>query len=202
MIAFPGLFREDAVIYKPYVAPDALLSDLEAYKIHISFPINSAVAELRKSKGIAFTKVIPCRGFTLHRWTVAKSHFLCSLTRRNIQINSASTAVLWRPSRVLQPAFLILESFVPVVGLFGVVFIGCLLAGMISVLIELGVPDSTLYSNSPGSERHRELRTGQPLGRGFMFALKGMFSQVFFLSLYFCCVRSRCSLLQAPLLTI
>jgi hypothetical protein len=71
--------------------------------------------------------------------------------------------------------------------------------GIVSILVELRVPDSTLYSNIPGSERNRELRTGKPLGRGFLFALKGMFPS-FFPSFYFCCVccvRSRCNLLQA-----
>jgi hypothetical protein len=92
------------------------------------------------------------------------------------QVSSASTAILWRPSRVLQPAFLILEAFAPVVGLFGVVFVGCMVAGAVSALVELSVPDSALYSHGPGQARTSELRTGKPLGRGFLFALKSAFS--------------------------
>jgi hypothetical protein len=81
LIAFEGLFPAETIVYKPYVTPESLLADLQAYKIHASFPINSAVAELRKSQGIAFTKVIPCRSLILHRWTVAKPQFSRLLTR-------------------------------------------------------------------------------------------------------------------------
>ncbi len=81
LIAFEGLFPAETIVYKPYVTPESLLADLQAYKIHASFPINSAVAELRKSQGIAFTKVIPCRSLILNRWTVAKPQFSRLLTR-------------------------------------------------------------------------------------------------------------------------
>ncbi len=160
-----GLFPENAFIYKPYITPDALLADLQSYKIHIAFPVNSAVSELRKSKGIVVTKVLkPNRNDPIY----------LSLAP-NTQVTSASTAVLWRPQRVFQPAFLIIEAFAPVVGLFGVVFVGCLVSGTVSMLIELTVADSMLFSKKSANERKRELRTGKPLGRGFWFALNSEF---------------------------
>jgi hypothetical protein len=108
-------------------------------------------------------------------------------------VTSASTAVLWRPSKVFQPAFIIIEAFAPVVGLFGVVFFGCLVAGTVSMLIELTVPDSMLFLKSLGNERKRELRTGKPLGRGFWFALNSTF-----LVFWFCSAQSSKYAAQMP----
>ena len=92
---------------------------------------------------------------------------------RSTQLSSASTAVLWRPDRIFNPALLAIEAFLPVLGLFGVLFIGCLVAGVISVAIELNVPDS-MFFETPEVERRNvwnEVRTGKPLGRGFLFSL-------------------------------
>jgi hypothetical protein len=89
------------------------------------------------------------------------------------QLSSASTAVLWRPDKVFNPALLAVQAFLPVLGLFGVLFIGCLVAGVISVAIEISVPNS-MFFETPEVERRNvwnEIRTGKPLGRGFLFSL-------------------------------
>ena len=86
------------------------------------------------------------------------------------QLSSASTAVLWRPGKIFNPALLGIEAFLPVLGLFGVLFIGCLVAGVISVVIELNVPDS-MFFESTIAERRNEIRMGKPLGRSFLFSL-------------------------------
>ncbi len=97
---------------------------------------------------------------------------------------TASTAVLWRPSRCFEPATLVIDAFAPVVGLFGVVFIGCIVAGIVNVVIEIQVPDSMFFVESPGSERAKEVRGGKPLGRGFWFALNSTFQN--------CCIGDIC----------
>ena len=144
-----GFFPEELFAYKEYTDPDQLVSDIQAYKVHLAFPVNSVVSQLRNSKGIVLLK-----------------------------LSSASTAVLWRPARVFQPASLIIEAFAPVVGLFAVVFIGCLLSGVVTVIIELHNPSSMFFVESPGHKRTQEVRDGKPLARGFWFALNSTFSSV------------------------
>jgi hypothetical protein len=142
-----GFFTEDLFDYIQYTDPDELVSDIQAYKIHLAFPVNSVVSRLRNSKGIVLAK-----------------------------LSSASTAVLWRPSRVFQPASLVISAFAPVVGLFAVVFVGCFLFGVVTVIIELRNPRSMFFSESPGHKRAQEVRDGKPLARGFWFALNSTFS--------------------------
>ena len=87
------------------------------------------------------------------------------------QITSVSTAVLWRPSKCFESSALIVEAFAPVAGLFAVVFIGCLLAGAVVVVIEMQRHDSMFFAAEPGSKRAAELRGCEPFGHGFWFAL-------------------------------
>jgi hypothetical protein len=55
--AFKGLFPRSAFSYILYTQVDGLVSDIEAYKIHMAFPVNGALARLRSLKAVAFSKV-------------------------------------------------------------------------------------------------------------------------------------------------
>jgi len=56
-IAFKGLFSRESFVYVPYNKPDKLVSDIQAYNVHIAFPLNGALAKLRALKSAAFKKV-------------------------------------------------------------------------------------------------------------------------------------------------
>ena len=55
--AFKGLFPREAFSYIPYTQVDGLVSGIEAYKIHVAFPVNGALARLRSLKSVALSKV-------------------------------------------------------------------------------------------------------------------------------------------------
>jgi hypothetical protein len=187
-IAFKGLFSRDSFVYVPYNKPDKLVSDIQAYNVHIAFPLNGALAKLRGLKSAAFKKVrsrrlsgifllsfsLPCIAICVHVRAPAQptcSHTPTPIHPKHIQITSVSTAVLWRPSKCFESSALIVEAFAPVAGLFSVVFIGCLLAGAVVVVIELQRHSSLFFAAEPGSKRAEELRGCEPFGHGFWFAL-------------------------------
>jgi hypothetical protein len=113
---------------------------------------------------------------------------------------TVATAVLWRPSKCFDASTLILEAFAPVAGLFGVVFVGCLLAGAVVVVIELKSPSSAFFRQESGGKRIAELRGGSPFGHGFWFAListcfEALISKIFclrFCVFMFCVIFSVC----------
>ena len=185
-IALKGLFPREAFLYVPYTKPNKLVSDILGYNIHIAFPLNGALAQLRGLKSAAFKKVrsrrlsgifllsfsLPCIAICVH--VRAPAQPTCSHTPTPIhskQITSVSTAVLWRPSKCFESSALIVEAFAPVAGLFAVVFIGCLLAGAVVVVIEMQRHDSMFFAAQSGSKRAEELRGCEPFGLGFWFAL-------------------------------
>ena len=116
------------------------------------------------------------------------------------KITTVPTAVLWRPSKCFDASTLTLEAFAPVSGLFGVVFVGRLLAGSVVVVTELKSPSSVFFRQESGGKRIAELRGGSPFGHGFWFALictcfEALISKIFclrFCVFMFCVIFGVC----------
>ncbi len=88
-----------------------------------------------------------------------------------MQVATVPAVVLWRPNKSFDPAIVVIEAFLPVFALFAVVFFGCLVAGLVTVLIEMAVPGSSFFEAEPGSKRSQELRGFKPIGQGFTFSM-------------------------------
>ena len=56
-IALKGLFPKEAFPFLPYTQPDQLGADIQAYKMHMAFPVNGEVAHLLQNKGVIISKV-------------------------------------------------------------------------------------------------------------------------------------------------
>ena len=81
--------------------------------------------------------------------------------------------MLWRPGKCFDTANVVIEAFLPVFGLFGVVFVGCFVAGIVTVFIEMLNPKTVFFEDeeNSASKRKQELRSGKPFGRGFTFSM-------------------------------
>jgi hypothetical protein len=85
------------------------------------------------------------------------------------------TAVLWRPGKCFDTANVVIEAFLPVFGLFGVVLVGCFVAGIVTVFIEVSNPKTVFFEENSASKRKQELLSGKPFGRGFTFSMNSTF---------------------------